>query len=155
MLSTDRRTDGRTDKVNPVYPPRTSLGRGYNYSGEFREERQTTEGRLLPVCGSHMAGFSSKHMGRVGGSECNMHIAHVYTSVEYFANKGLCYNKTQWFRFSFKTLHIKSEMHEPYNTYTENSLAAVPYTIICCATQNTFQHTPHLVHAVVTPVLGP
>ena len=25
---TDRRTDGRTDKVNPVYPPPTSLGGG-------------------------------------------------------------------------------------------------------------------------------
>ena len=28
---TDRRTDGRTDKVNPVYPPSNFLGQGYNY----------------------------------------------------------------------------------------------------------------------------
>ena len=28
MSSTDRRTDRRTDKVNPVYPPPTSLGGG-------------------------------------------------------------------------------------------------------------------------------
>ena len=28
MSFTDRRTDGRTDKVNPVYPPPTSLGGG-------------------------------------------------------------------------------------------------------------------------------
>ena len=27
---TDRRTDGRTDKVNPVYPPSNFVGRGYN-----------------------------------------------------------------------------------------------------------------------------
>ena len=27
-LQTDRRTDGQTDKVNPVYPPPTSLGGG-------------------------------------------------------------------------------------------------------------------------------
>ena len=31
MSSADRRTDGRTDKVNPVYPPPTSLGGGYKY----------------------------------------------------------------------------------------------------------------------------
>ena len=29
-VQTDGRTDGRTDKVNPVYPPPTSLGGGYN-----------------------------------------------------------------------------------------------------------------------------
>ena len=29
---TDRRTDGRTDKVNPVYPPSNFVGRGYNES---------------------------------------------------------------------------------------------------------------------------
>ena len=27
-LQTDGRTDGRTDKLNPVYPPPTSLGGG-------------------------------------------------------------------------------------------------------------------------------
>ena len=27
---TDGRTDGRTDKVNPVYPPSNFVGRGYN-----------------------------------------------------------------------------------------------------------------------------
>ena len=27
-LQTDGRTDGQTDKVNPVYPPPTSLGGG-------------------------------------------------------------------------------------------------------------------------------
>ena len=27
---TNRRTDGRTDKVNPVYPPSNFVGRGYN-----------------------------------------------------------------------------------------------------------------------------
>ena len=30
MSSTDRRTDGRTDKVNPVYTPSNFVGRGYN-----------------------------------------------------------------------------------------------------------------------------
>ena len=30
MSSTDRRTDGRTDKVNPFYPPSNFVGRGYN-----------------------------------------------------------------------------------------------------------------------------
>ena len=30
MSSTDRRTDGRTDKVNPVYAPSNFVGRGYN-----------------------------------------------------------------------------------------------------------------------------
>ena len=29
MSSTDRRTDGQTDKVNPVYPPSNFVGRGY------------------------------------------------------------------------------------------------------------------------------
>ena len=29
---TDRRTDGQTDKVNPVYPPSNFVGRGYKYS---------------------------------------------------------------------------------------------------------------------------
>ena len=29
-LQTDRRTDGQTDKVNPVYPPSNFVGRGYN-----------------------------------------------------------------------------------------------------------------------------
>ena len=29
-LQTDRRTDGQTDKVNPVYPPTNFVGRGYN-----------------------------------------------------------------------------------------------------------------------------
>ena len=29
-LQTDGQTDGRTDKVNPVYPPPTSLGGGLN-----------------------------------------------------------------------------------------------------------------------------
>ena len=29
MSSTDRRTEGRTDKVNPVYPPSNFVGRGY------------------------------------------------------------------------------------------------------------------------------
>ena len=28
-LQTDRRTDGQTDKVNPVYPPSNFVGRGY------------------------------------------------------------------------------------------------------------------------------
>ena len=28
-LQTDGRTDGRTDKVNPVYPPSNFVGRGY------------------------------------------------------------------------------------------------------------------------------
>ena len=30
-LQTDGRTDGQTDKVNPVYPPSNFVGRGYNY----------------------------------------------------------------------------------------------------------------------------
>ena len=34
-LQTDGRTDGRTDKVNPVYPPPTSLGRGIKISIYF------------------------------------------------------------------------------------------------------------------------
>ena len=29
-LQTDGQTDGRTDKVNPVYPPSNFVGRGYN-----------------------------------------------------------------------------------------------------------------------------
>ena len=29
-LQTDGRTDGQTDKVNPVYPPSNFVGRGYN-----------------------------------------------------------------------------------------------------------------------------
>ena len=29
-LQTDGRTDGRPDKVNPVYPPSNFVGRGYN-----------------------------------------------------------------------------------------------------------------------------
>ena len=29
MSSTDRRTDGQTDKVNPVYPPSNFVGQGY------------------------------------------------------------------------------------------------------------------------------
>ena len=29
---TDRRTDGWTDKVNPVYPPSNFVGRGYKYA---------------------------------------------------------------------------------------------------------------------------
>ena len=33
-LQTDRRTDGQTDKVNPVYPPSNFVGRGYNYISE-------------------------------------------------------------------------------------------------------------------------
>ena len=40
MSSTDRRTDGRTDKVNPVYPPLTSLGGGII----------TMEGRISTAC---------------------------------------------------------------------------------------------------------
>ena len=35
---TDRRTDGQTDKVNPVYPPPTSLG------GGIKKELQKSEG---------------------------------------------------------------------------------------------------------------
>ena len=31
MSSTDRRTDGRTDKVNAVYPPSNFVVGGYNY----------------------------------------------------------------------------------------------------------------------------
>ena len=30
-LQTDGRTDGQTDKVNPVYPPSNFVGRGYNH----------------------------------------------------------------------------------------------------------------------------
>ena len=29
-LQTDGRTDGQTDKANPVYPPSNFVGRGYN-----------------------------------------------------------------------------------------------------------------------------
>ena len=32
---TDGRTDGRTDKVNPVYPPSNFVGRGYNKTTHF------------------------------------------------------------------------------------------------------------------------
>ena len=37
-LQTDGRTDGRTDKVNPVYPPSNFVGRGY----------KNTYNRILP-----------------------------------------------------------------------------------------------------------
>ena len=36
---TDRRTNGQTDKVNPVYPPSNFVGRGYN-----KKEMQKSEG---------------------------------------------------------------------------------------------------------------
>ena len=32
---TDRRTDGRTDKVNPVYPPSNFVGRGFKYGAIY------------------------------------------------------------------------------------------------------------------------
>ena len=44
MSSTDRRTDGRTDKVNPVYPPSNFVGRGYKkiqlYKVQCQKSRQ-------------------------------------------------------------------------------------------------------------------
>ena len=38
-LQTDGQTDGRTDKVNPVYPPSNFVGRGYN---DAKKENQQT-----------------------------------------------------------------------------------------------------------------
>ena len=35
-LQTDGRTDGQTDKVNPVYPPSNFVGRGYNNKAKIR-----------------------------------------------------------------------------------------------------------------------
>ena len=39
-LQTDGRTDGRTDKVNPVYPPSNFVGRGYKWppGGHFESD---------------------------------------------------------------------------------------------------------------------
>ena len=44
---TDRRTDGRTDKVNPVYPPSNFVGRGYNKSKDVQYVLLSTSGRQV------------------------------------------------------------------------------------------------------------
>ena len=51
---TDRRMDGRTDKVNPVYPPSNFVGRGYN---------NITSADMLILCiaGHQQAWYWSHH----------------------------------------------------------------------------------------------
>ena len=49
MSSTDRRTDRRTDKVNPVYPPPTSLG-----GGIILKVTSLKMNRLLPMATINM-----------------------------------------------------------------------------------------------------
>ena len=43
---TDGRTDGRTDKVNPVYPPSNFVGRGYNNSLAYRAAYRSVSSML-------------------------------------------------------------------------------------------------------------
>ena len=46
---TDRRTDGRTDKVNPVYPPSNFVGRGYNKQFEASADNISNCKLLLKI----------------------------------------------------------------------------------------------------------
>ena len=39
-LQTDGRTDGQTDKVNPVYPPSNFVGRGYKKPLVLKREKK-------------------------------------------------------------------------------------------------------------------
>ena len=46
-LQTDGRTDGQTDKVNPVYPPSNFIGRGYNNVIKSNKVKRTTNIKLM------------------------------------------------------------------------------------------------------------
>ena len=47
-LKTDGQTDGRTDKVNPVYPPSNFVGRGYNNVRDYVKMVNATMTLSLP-----------------------------------------------------------------------------------------------------------
>ena len=48
-LQTDRRTDGQTDKVNPVYPPSNFVGRGYNKPYDTRSGSLITQSQVKTI----------------------------------------------------------------------------------------------------------
>ena len=47
---TDRRTDWRTDKVNPVYPPSNFVGWGYKNQQDFNRKSSSTISTLHTNC---------------------------------------------------------------------------------------------------------
>ena len=60
----DGRTDGRTDKVNPVYPPSNFVGRGYKNFSFTKMHLKILSAKQLPFCpvGDELTAIISLHI---------------------------------------------------------------------------------------------